>query len=95
MNAKDLIKAGQLSAARSELIEAVKSSPTDLNSRTLLFQVLAFCGEWEKARSHLEIIAAQDVSRETGIQAYLNLVEAEAERLEVFRYQKQPSFLHF
>lgn len=93
MNAKDLIKAGQLSAARNELIETVKSSPTDLNSRTLLFQVLAFCGEWEKARRHLEIIVTQDVTRETGVQMYLNLVGAEAERIEVFRYQKQPSFL--
>jgi type VI secretion system protein ImpE len=93
MNAKDLIKAGQLTAARNELIEAVKSSPTDLNSRTLLFQVLAFCGEWEKARRHLEIIASQDATREAGVQVYLNLVEAEAERLEVFHYQKQPSYL--
>jgi type VI secretion system protein ImpE len=93
MNAKDLIKAGQLSAARNALIETVKSSPTDLNSRTLLFQVLAFCGEWQKARRHLEIIANQDLTRETGVQVYLNLVGAEAQRLEVFHYQKQPSFL--
>jgi type VI secretion system protein ImpE len=93
MNAKDLIKAGQLSAARSELIEAVKSSPNDLNSRTLLFQVLAFCGEWQKARHHLEIIADQEASREAGVNTCLNLIEAETERLEVFSYKKQPSFL--
>jgi type VI secretion system protein ImpE len=93
MNAKDLIKAGQLSDARHELIEAVKSSPTDLSSRTLLFQVFAFCGEWEKARRHLEIIAAQDSTRETGVQMYLNLVRAETERLEVCRYRQRPSFL--
>lgn len=93
MNAKDLIKTGQLSAARNELIGAVKSSPQDLNSRTLLFQVLAFCGEWEKARRHLEIIADQDTSRETGVNTYLSLIETEAERLEVFRYKQTPSFL--
>lgn len=93
MNAKDLIKAGQLSAARSELIEAVKSSPNDLNSRTLLFQVLAFSGEWQKARHHLEIIADQEASRGAGINTCLNLIEAETERLEVFSYKKQPSFL--
>jgi type VI secretion system protein ImpE len=93
MNAKDLIKDGQLSAARNELIDAVKSSPTDPNNRTLLFQVLAFCGEWEKARRHLEIIAAQDAARKTSVQAYLNLVEAEEERLEVFHNKQQPSLL--
>jgi type VI secretion system protein ImpE len=93
MNAKDLIKTGQLSAARNELIGAVKSSPQDLNSRIMLFQVLAFCGEWEKARRHLEFIADQDASREIGAKTYLNLLEAEAERIEVLRYKQQPSFL--
>jgi type VI secretion system protein ImpE len=93
MEAKDLIKAGKLSEARSLLIEEVKSSPTNLNSRTLLFQVQAYGGEWEKARRQLEIIASQDANRETGVQVYLNLIQAETERMEVFRNKRIPSFL--
>jgi len=93
MNAKDLIKAAKLSDARGQLIEAVKSSPADLRSRTLLFQVLAYSGEWKKARHHLEIIASQDSSQEIGVQVYLNLVQAETDRLEVWQQKRRPSFL--
>ena len=93
MCAKDLIQAGKLSAARSHLIEAIKASPADQSSRTLLFQVLAYTGEWDKARRHLEIIAAQDSTRQTGVQVYLNLVQAEIERIEVVQKKQPPAFL--
>lgn len=93
MDAKDLIKAGKLSEARSLLVEDVKSSPTNLNRRTLLFQVQAYGGEWEKAKRQLEIIAKQDAERETGVQVYLNLIQAETERIEVFQHQRVASFL--
>lgn len=83
MNSKDLIKAGRLSEARKQLVEEVKSSPADLGKRTLLFQVLSFCGEWDKADRHLDAIVTQDSSRQTGVQVYKNLVHAERERMEV------------
>jgi len=93
MDAKDLIKAGNLSEARSQLVEELKSSPADLNSRTLLFQVQAYTGEWDKARRQLEVIRIQDANRETGVQVYLNLIQAETERIEVIQNQRNPSFL--
>ena len=93
MDAKQLIKEGRLAEARSLLIGAVKSSPADTNSRTLLFQVQAYAGEWEKARRQLEAIGTQDAKRETGIQVYLNLIQAETERIEVFERRRSPSFL--
>jgi type VI secretion system protein ImpE len=93
MNAKDLIKAGKLSDARSQLVEDVRSNPANLNSRTLLFQVQAYTGEWEKARRQLEVITTQDANRETGVQVYLNLIQAEIERTEVFEHKRRPAFL--
>lgn len=93
MDAKDLIRAGRLSEARKQLTEDVKSRPADVGRRTLLFQVLALCGEWEKAERHLDTIAIQDSSRETGVQVYKNLIQAEKERTEVFRRERRPSFL--
>ena len=93
MDAKDLIKAGKLSEARSQLVEDVKSSPGNLNSRTLLFQVQAYAGEWDKALRQLEVITTQDAGRETGVQVYLNLIQAETERIEVFQHKRRPSFL--
>jgi hypothetical protein len=58
---KELIQAGRLKEARQQLVAEVKAAPSDPGKRTLLFQALAFCGEWDKAETHLEVIAAQDV----------------------------------
>jgi type VI secretion system protein ImpE len=93
MDSKDLIKAGRLSEARKQLAEEVKSTPGDIGRRTLLFQVLAYCGEWEKAERHLDLIAAQETKSETGVQVYKNLIRAEKERIEVSRSLRRPSFL--
>lgn len=83
MNAKELIKSGKLAEARQQLVAAVRDRPGDTAARTLLFQVLCYCGEWDKADRHLEAIAAQDVSREAGVLDYRNLIRAEKERLAV------------
>jgi len=93
MNSKDLIRAGKLSEAREQLIREVKSSPADLGKRTLLFQVLTFCGEWGKAEQHLDGVAVQDSSKETGVQVYKNLLHAERERQDVSKLNRRPSFL--
>ena len=92
MEPKELIRAGRLSEARRYLTEAVKSAPADLGLRTLLFQVLAFCGEWDKAEKQLGVVASQDPTKETGVQVYLNLVQAERERLEVVKLKRRPTF---
>ena len=93
MDSRDLIKAGRLSEARKQLIEEVKSSPADSGKRTLLFEVLVFCGEWDKAERHLETVAAQDASTFPGMEVYKNLIQAERERIEVSRHNFRPSFL--
>ena len=93
MDVKELIRAGKIADARKELVEYIKASPADSGKRTLLFQVLSFYGEWEKAKKHLEILAAQDPEIETGIQVYLNLVNAEIERAKVFNNGMRPAFL--
>ncbi|MBM4330011.1 MAG: hypothetical protein FJ117_02105 [Deltaproteobacteria bacterium] len=93
MNAKDLVRAGRLSEAREQLIREVKSSPADMGKRTLLFQVLSFCGEWDKAEQHLDVVAVQDSKKEIGAQVYKNLLHAERERREVSKLDRRPSFL--
>ncbi len=93
MDPRELIRAGRLSDARMRLIEDVKSKPADAGARTLLFQVHALLGEWEKAGRHLDVLAAQDAKRETGVQVYKNLVQAEKKRLDVFQNRLLPSFL--
>jgi type VI secretion system protein ImpE len=91
MTAKDLMKAGRLSDARRVLIEEVKSAPSDVGKRTLLFQVLALGGEWDKAQRHLDLISSQDPGRTVGVHVYLDIVKAERERLKVITALQQPS----
>jgi type VI secretion system protein ImpE len=93
MDIKELIQAGNLTEARQQLVAAVKASPADSASRTLLFQVLCYSGEWEKADRHLEAIAAQDKDRGAGAIGYRNIVNAEMERREVFKTNKNGSFI--
>lgn len=93
MNIKDLIRAGRLQEARNRIAEEVKASPSDAAKRTLLFQVLAFCGEWDKAERHLEILAERDPRAETGAQVYRNLITAEKKRDEVFQGTGRPSWM--
>jgi len=93
MDSIELIKANKLSAARTRLIEEVKAAPADAGKRTLLFQVLSFFGEWDKAERHLDILAMRDSRSETGVQVYKNLITAERERAEVVKGDRRPLFM--
>jgi len=93
MDAKELIKANRLSDARSRLVEDVKASPTDAKGRTLLFQVLSFLGEWDKADRHLDILSMGNSLTKTGVQVCKDLVSAEREREKVARGNGRPDFL--
>ncbi|HDH05838.1 MAG TPA: hypothetical protein ENH01_09030 [Nitrospirae bacterium] len=93
MDSRELIKAGKLSDARKQLVEEVKSSPADMGRRTMLFQAHSLLGEWDRAERQLDVIAAQDPDRDTGVQVYKNLLSAEKERLEAYNNDRRPSFM--
>lgn len=93
MDAKDLIAAGRLSEARAQLTAEVKVAPSDCGKRTLLFQVLAFLGEWEKAERHLDMVAALNPRSMIGVQVYKDVINAEKERRAVMAGQKLPGFI--
>ena len=92
MTAAELIRAGRLTEARKQAAADVKAAPADAGKRTLLFQVLAFCGEWDKAEAHLDVIASQDVKAELGAQLYRGLLAAERER-EAVSWERIPAIL--
>lgn len=93
MTAKDLIAAGRLSEARAQLTSEVRTAPSDAGKRTLLFQVLAFLGEWAKAARHLDLIVAMNPKAETGVQVYKNIINAENQRREVMERERVPDFV--
>ncbi|HOJ15424.1 MAG TPA: type VI secretion system accessory protein TagJ [Deltaproteobacteria bacterium] len=89
MTVKELIREARLGEARSVLIEEVKQRPGDTRARTLLFQVLALLGEWEKAARHLEMIAPAGGAH-AGVSAFMDITKAELERREVIGEWKAP-----
>jgi type VI secretion system protein ImpE len=93
MDAIDLIKAGKLTEARAQLVEHLKKAPADTSARALLFQVLVFFGEWDKARRHMEIIATQNPQQDMRAVIYEHLFQAEKERSRVARGESRPTFL--
>ncbi len=50
MEAAELYRAGRLDEAIAAQIAAVKAAPTDADRRYFLFGLLAFTGDWERAR---------------------------------------------
>ena len=92
MNAKALILGGQINAARTLLVDQVKKSPADIQARSLLFQVMLLCGEWDKAQRHLDIASRQMESPEMNAPVYQNLIQAEKERVAVSNKQQRPTF---
>jgi type VI secretion system protein ImpE len=93
VNARDFIAAGRLLEARALLTSEVRAAPSDVGKRTMLFQVLAFLGEWGKAEQHLDMIAALNPQSATGVQAYKNALHAERERKKVINGEGVPNTL--
>jgi type VI secretion system protein ImpE len=93
MSNADLIRDGRLSEARENLVSRIKAAPGDTKARTLLFQVLAFCGEWDKVERHLELLISQLPETATGVLVYRSLVSAEKARLEVSAGRLTPDFM--
>ena len=92
MNPKALILDGQIDSARAMLVDQIKKSPADLQARSLLFQVMLLCGEWDKARRQLDIAASQQAAPDMNVSVYQNLIQAEKERAAVSRSEQRPTF---
>lgn len=84
MNAQQLYQAGRLDEAIEALGSALRSDPADVRSRTFLFELLCFAGQFERAGKQLDIIA--DSSKEAGMGAllYRSALHAERTRQEMF-----------
>lgn len=93
MTPADLMREGRLSEARESLVARIKAAPADTKARTLLFQVLAYGGEWAKVEKHLEILMTQSPETATGALVYYNLVAAEKLRVEVASGRQTPDFM--
>lgn len=90
MTAAELFKAGRLAEAVSAQNSEVKRQPADQDARYLLFVLLCFSGELERAEKQLDVLGRQDQQVRMGGLLYRSLLVAEAERREVFERGARP-----
>jgi type VI secretion system protein ImpE len=84
MNAKELFQTGKVEEAIQALAADLRKDPTDVRSRTFLFELLCFMGELDRAEKQLDILS--DLSKEAGMGTlvYRSAIQAERMRREMF-----------
>jgi type VI secretion system protein ImpE len=84
MSAKELFQSGNLKEAIQALGALLRDNPADAKSRTFLFELLCFTGEYDRAEKHLNILAGDSGQAEMGAVLYLSAIHAARERETMF-----------
>jgi type VI secretion system protein ImpE len=92
MSATELYKAGKLQEAVEAQIQEVKKAPADMGKRLFLFELLAFSGDWERARRQIDAIKYEQLELESAVAGYRKLLDAEDARRRLFRDGLKPRF---
>lgn len=95
MDAQQLFKAGKLSEAIPALNSLLRDSPSDVRSRTFLFELLCFAGEYDRAEKQLTILQ-EETSKDSILGALLYRAALASERIrqqmfEAKSYPKTPA----
>ena len=92
MDAQTLFKAGKLTEAVSALSAYLRDNPADLKSRTFLFELLCFTGDFERAEKQLNIVE-QEGRKDSmlGTLLYKAALNAERTRQEMFETKTFPT----
>ncbi len=88
-----LFRAGKLDDAVAAAQAAVRKTPTDLNARVLLGELLAFTGNLERADVVLDAASAIDPTTAVVVAEFRQLVRADMARRQLFRDGRVPEFL--
>lgn len=83
-SARQLYADGQLEAAIVQLGVELRQHPDDAQRRTFLFELLAFGGQYDRARKQLDILATKGTQTEAGTLLYRAAIEAERVREHMF-----------
>lgn len=93
MNAEELVRAGKLDEALSDLQEQVRSQPSNPALRVFLFQLLAVLGQWGRAQNQLKVAGELDAGTLAMVQTYRSALECEVLRADVFAGRLTPVLL--
>jgi type VI secretion system protein ImpE len=91
MTAKQLLDAGQVHNAEVALAAHLRDHPTDIESRTFLFELLCFSGQYDRAGKQLGVLSQGSKETEMGAILYYSALHAEKTRHEIFRTEEFPT----
>ncbi len=84
MTAKELLDAGDLSAAIAQVSAELREAPANTAKRTFLFELLCCAGELDRAAKQLDVIGTEGTDRELAVQPYRNALDGERKRRRAF-----------
>ncbi len=90
MNARDLFQNGKVTEAIRVLGDYLRDHPADTASRTFLFELLCFAGEYDRAEKQLAALSRGGKESELGAILYYSALHAEQTRLEMFQKSEFP-----
>src|ERR1700749_648426 len=88
-----LLRAGKLDDAVAAAQAALRKSPTGLNARVLLGELLIFAGNLERADVVLDAASAIDPTTAVVVAEFRQLIRADMARRQLFRDGRVPEFL--
>ncbi len=87
---RELFKTGKVRDAIGALTQHLRERPADTASRTFLFELLCFAGEFARAEKQLAVLSDGSPDKETGAIVYYAALHAEKTRHELFEKQDFP-----
>jgi type VI secretion system protein ImpE len=90
MDALQLFRAGKLQEAIDALSAGLRDNPSDNKSRTFLFELLCFAGDYTRAEKHLELLQQQSGEAAMGALLYRGALNAERTRADMFEKKTFP-----
>jgi type VI secretion system protein ImpE len=92
MDAQQLYRAGKLTEAISALSATLRDNPSDLKSRTFLFELLCFAGEFDRAEKQLDLLE-QSGKKDSiiGTLLYRGALNAARTRQDMFEKKSYPA----
>jgi type VI secretion system protein ImpE len=90
-DAAELLRQNELDAALAKLLEQVRADSANPKLRTFLFQLACVTGDWQRARTQLEIAAGMDSNVALMASTYSVALKGEEERQRVLSGEVTPT----
>lgn len=90
MTAEEQLSAGKPEAALQELQQVVRREPAVAKHRVFLFQLLAINGQWDRAKTQLNVLRDMDPLSIPMVQTYEQALRCEVLRSEVWQGARTP-----